>query len=38
VMSDDASLTRARLALNAAMRETLRTGLAVLGIAAPEEM
>jgi arginyl-tRNA synthetase len=38
VMSDDANVTRARLALNAAMRETLRTGLALLGIAAPDEM
>jgi arginyl-tRNA synthetase len=38
VVSDDAAVTRARLALNAATRETLRVALAVLGIAAPEEM
>ena len=38
VVSDDVAVSRARLALNAATRETLRVGLGVLGIAAPDEM
>jgi arginyl-tRNA synthetase len=38
VVSEDAALSRARLALNAATRETLRVALGVLGIAAPDEM
>jgi arginyl-tRNA synthetase len=38
VVCDDAEVSRARLALNAATRETLRVGLKVLGIGAPDEM
>ncbi len=38
VISDDADLTRARLALTAALRTTLANGLALLGISAPERM
>ena len=34
----DAEITRARLALNGATRETLRVGLGLLGISAPDEM
>lgn len=36
--SDDAGLTAARLALVSAVRQVIRTGLAVLGIHAPDEM
>ncbi len=38
VVCDDADVARARLALNAATRETLRVGLGILGINAPDEM
>jgi len=38
VVTDDAPTRRARLALVAAVQATLRDGLAMLGIAAPEEM
>lgn len=38
VVSDDAPLTRARLALCLATRTVLRNGFCVLGIAAPEQM
>jgi arginyl-tRNA synthetase len=37
-LSDDAALTRARLALLAATRQVLRNALAVLGVSAPEAM
>jgi arginyl-tRNA synthetase len=37
-LSDDAVLTRARMALLAATRQVLRNGLAVLGVSAPESM
>lgn len=35
---DDATLTRARLALALAVRQVLRNGLALLGVSAPEKM
>lgn len=35
---EDAALTRARLALALALRQILRNGLALLGVAAPEKM
>ena len=38
VITDDPELTRARLALTAAVRATLATGLRLLGIAAPDQM
>ncbi|HEX2240409.1 MAG TPA: arginine--tRNA ligase [Actinomycetota bacterium] len=38
VMSDDAELSRARLALCLATRRTLADGLALLGVSAPERM
>jgi arginyl-tRNA synthetase len=38
VVTDDAPLTRARLALSQAARIVLRNGFAVLGISAPEQM
>jgi len=38
VLCDDAPTRRARLALVAAVRATLRDGLAMLGIAAPDQM
>jgi arginyl-tRNA synthetase len=38
VISEDAELTAARLALAAALRMTLRNGLGLLGIEAPERM
>jgi arginyl-tRNA synthetase len=38
VLTDDAPTRRARLALVAAVQATLREGLALLGIAAPEQM
>ena len=37
-LSDDAALTRARMALAAATRQVLRNGLAVLGVGAPQAM
>ena len=37
-LSDDAALTRARMALLAATRQVLRSGLAVLGVSAPQAM
>jgi arginyl-tRNA synthetase len=37
-LSDDAALTRARMALLAATRQVLRNGLAVLGVSAPQAM
>jgi len=37
-LTDDAALTRARLALLAATAQVLRNGLAVLGVGAPEKM
>lgn len=37
-LTDDAALTRARLALLAATAQVLRNGLAVLGVSAPEKM
>ncbi|HEX2686862.1 MAG TPA: arginine--tRNA ligase [Kofleriaceae bacterium] len=38
VLTDDAATRRARLALVAAIQATLRDGLALLGIAAPDQM
>ncbi len=38
VVSDDAPLTTARLALAAAVRSVLASGLGLLGVAAPEQM
>jgi arginyl-tRNA synthetase len=38
VLTDDAATRRARLALVAAVQATLRDGLALLGIAAPDQM
>ena len=38
VLVDDAPVRRARLALVAAVQATLREGLSLLGIAAPEQM
>jgi arginyl-tRNA synthetase len=38
VLTDDAATRRARLALVAAVQATLRDGLAMLGIAAPDQM
>src|SRR5262249_21728700 len=38
VLCDDASTRRARLALVAAVQATLRSGLALLGLGAPEQM
>jgi arginyl-tRNA synthetase len=38
VVSEDAPLSRARLALSHAVRCVLRNGCAVLGISAPEQM
>ncbi len=38
IQSEDAGLTAARLALVSAVRQIIRTGLAVLGIHAPDEM
>ena len=38
VLCDDAATRQARLALVAAVQATLRDGLAMLGIAAPEQM
>ena len=38
MLSDDPALRRARLALTAATQVTLRDGLALLGITAPDEM
>ena len=38
VVTDDAALTRARLALCQAARIVLRNGFTVLGISAPEQM
>jgi arginyl-tRNA synthetase len=38
VLSDDAGLALARLALARALRQTLANGLGLLGIAAPERM
>src|SRR5205823_862909 len=38
VLVDDAPLRRARLALVAAVQATLKQGLSLLGIAAPEQM
>jgi len=38
VVTDDAPLTRSRLALSHAARSVLRNGCAVLGISAPEQM
>jgi arginyl-tRNA synthetase len=38
VITPDAATTRARLALAAATRGVLATGLGLLGLAAPEEM
>ena len=38
VLASDPDTRRARLALTAATRGVLRTGLAMLGLAAPEEM
>jgi len=35
---DDAELTRARLALLAAVRQVIRNALAVLGVSAPDQM
>ncbi|HWH74919.1 MAG TPA: arginine--tRNA ligase [Methylibium sp.] len=37
-LTDDAELTRARLALLAAVAQVLASGLAVLGVSAPEQM
>ncbi|MGA0611494.1 arginine--tRNA ligase [Caldimonas sp. KR1-144] len=37
-LTDDAALTRARVALLAATAQVLRNGLAVLGVSAPEKM
>jgi arginyl-tRNA synthetase len=37
-LTDDAHLTRARLALLAACAQVLEGGLAVLGVSAPEQM
>lgn len=38
VISDDLPLTRARLALAAAVRQVVRNGLGLLGVSAPEKM
>ena len=38
ILSDDASLTSARLALSQAVRQVLRNGLDLLGLRAPEQM
>jgi arginyl-tRNA synthetase len=38
VISDDLTLTRARLALAAAVRQVVRNGLGLLGVSAPEKM
>jgi arginyl-tRNA synthetase len=38
VLCEDAAIRRARLALTAAVQATLRDGLAMLGIAAPDQM
>jgi arginyl-tRNA synthetase len=38
LLDDNASLTRARLALLAATRQVLRNGLALLGVSAPDKM
>ncbi len=38
VVTDDAELTQARLALCAGVRQVLRNGLALLGVSAPERM
>ena len=38
ILSDDAALTRARLALARAVRIVLANGLALLGMSAPERM
>ena len=38
VLSDDSELSQARLALTGALRITLRNGLALVGISAPERM
>jgi arginyl-tRNA synthetase len=38
VLSDDAALSRARLALAGAVRIVLANGLALLGVGAPERM
>jgi arginyl-tRNA synthetase len=38
VLSDDAGLTSARLAMALAVREVLRSGLEILGLSAPERM
>jgi arginyl-tRNA synthetase len=38
VLSDDAALTNARLGLTLAVRTVLANALALLGVAAPEQM
>jgi arginyl-tRNA synthetase len=38
ILSDDANLTRARIALVSATRQVLKTGLGLLGIGAPDQM
>jgi arginyl-tRNA synthetase len=38
IMTDDEALTQARILLSAAIREVLRDGLYLLGLAAPEQM
>jgi arginyl-tRNA synthetase len=38
VISGDLPLTRARLALAAAVRQVVRNGLGLLGVSAPEKM
>lgn len=38
VLSDDAELTRARIALVTAIRQVLKTGLRLLGLGAPDQM
>jgi arginyl-tRNA synthetase len=38
VLCEDAALAEARVALNAAVAETLRAGLALIGLEAPREM
>jgi arginyl-tRNA synthetase len=38
MISDDVELTQGRLALVAALKQTLKSAFAILGVAAPEQM
>ena len=38
ILDDDPAIAKARLAMTAAVRDVLRIGLGILGIAAPEKM